>query len=259
MVLLYEVVDNIAILTMNRPEVRNSLNEELIIELINSLKRAGEEKEVRVIVLRSAGDKAFCAGADLGKLGERSSANIIELRSYLGKYAILLRTFVEVGKPIIAAVQGYALAGGCGLAVACDLTVASEKAIFGVPEINIGFWEMMITAPVFRAIGMKKGLELFYTGKQIDAFEAERIGMVNKVVPQDSFENAVMNLAKELASKSPIAMSMGREAFYTTRDMEYGKAVKYLSEMVPILASTDDLREGISAFREKRKPKWKGR
>lgn len=256
--MLYEMTGHIATITLNRPEVRNSLNAELMEEIIQALMVCKKDPEVRVIVIRGAGDKAFCAGADLGKVSEKSG-NIIEARVHLGKYADVILALVDVGKPTIAAVQGYALAGGCGLAVACDLTIASERAKFGVPEVNVGLWGMIITAPIFRAVGMKKGLELFYTGKHIDAYEAEKIGMVNRVVPPESLADEVMDLARELAAKSPLAMRMGREAYYTARDMEYTKAIKYLREMATPLSCSEDCREGIAAFKEKRKPQWKGR
>jgi len=260
MSVIYEVKENIALVTLNRPEVRNALNTETMSKVIESLNLAKEDEQVRVVVVRSAGDKAFCAGADLDELlKKKDEANIMELRSFLQHFVNVIRALNDIGKPTIASVQGYALAGGCGLAVACDLTIAGEKARFGVPEINVGFWGMIITAPIFRAVGMKSGLEMLYTGRQIDAHEARRIGLVNRVVPNEDLENEVMGLARELASKSPIAMKLGRDAFLTTRDMEYTKALKYLSEIVVLLASTDDMREGISAFREKRDPQWKGK
>gem|GEM_PF-35420 len=256
--MFYEESDHVAVITLNRPEVNNALNAGLMEEIVRALEESGKNPEVRVIVVRGAGDKAFCAGADLGGVGEKSGS-VIEMRVHLSRYADLITALADVGKPTIAAVQGYALAGGCGLAAACDLTVASEKARFGVPEVNVGLWGMIITAPIFRAVGMKKGLELFYTGKHIDSHEAEKIGLVNKVSAHGSLIEETMILAGELASKSPLAMALGREAYYTSRDMEYFKSVKYLREMVTPLACSEDCREGIAAFKEKRKPRWQGR
>jgi len=257
--LLYEVKDYIALITINRPDVRNSLNDEAMNGIIDALTKARKDDDVRVIIIRGAGDSAFCAGADLSMLGEMQAGSIIKLREYLKEYGKLMNALANAGKPTIAAVQGYALAGGCGLAVACDLTFASEKAHFGIPEINVGFWGMMITAPIFKAVGMKKGLELFYTGRHIDAVEAEQIGMVNRVFPHADLFPEVMKFAAGLAKKSPVAIKMGREAFYESRDMEYDKALSYLSEMVTILASSDDCAEGVAAFKEKRKPVWQGK
>ncbi|MDY7038839.1 MAG: enoyl-CoA hydratase/isomerase family protein [Thermodesulfobacteriota bacterium] len=255
---IYEVKENIAFMTINRPEVRNALNNEITKQLLDSVVRAKEDDDVRVIVIRSTGDNSFSAGADLSMLKENRD-DMVGFRSGFKIFAELLYSLTEVGKPTIAAVQGYALAGGCGIAAACDLTIAAEKAKFGLTEINVGFWAMVITAPIFRAVGMKNGLELCYTGKIIDAEEAKRIGMVNRVVPNESLEQEVMRLAKDLASKNPVAMRLGREAYYTTRDMEYGKALKYLSELVIILASTEGCKEGIAAFLEKREPEWEGK
>lgn len=260
MTLLREVKDHILFLTINRPEVRNAMNEEVMDRLIDSLTEAKNDPDIRVIVLRGAGEQAFCAGADLGKLGEEGrESGIIQLRSFMAKFPSVLKGLIDAGKPTISMVQGYALAGGCGLAVACDLTIAGKKAKFGIPEINVGFWGMMIMAPIFQAVGMKNGLELCYTGKHIDAYEAERIGMVNKIVPNEDLQKETVRLARELSLKSPVAMRLGRDAYYATREMGYDSALKYLNEAVVILASSEDCKEGISAFNEKRSPVWKGR
>lgn len=256
--LVREQLDKVVILTINRPEVNNALNALLMKELRDALEGEKAAAESRVIVIRGAGNKAFCAGADLGEMMQESGS-FIQLREHLSAYAELICSLIDVGKPTIAAVHGYALAGGCGLAVACDLTIASERAQFGVPEINIGLWGMMISALIFRAVGMKKGLEMFYTGNRIDAYEAERIGLVNKVVPSERLLDETMALAHELASKSPVAMKLGRQAYYTSRDMDFFTSIKYLREMAAAVACTEDCREGIAAFKEKRSPIWKGR
>lgn len=257
--LLTDVKEHIATLTLNRPEVRNSLNAGLMEELVDALGQARDDAEVRVVVLKGAGDKAFCAGADLGKIEDQAKEGIVAARAHLIKYAEIILALVDVGKPTIAQVQGYALAGGCGLVAACDLAVASENASFAVPEINVGIWGMIITAPMFRCVMTKPGLEMFYTGNRISAVEAHRIGLVNRVVPPERLEEETKKLAQTIAGKSPFALKMGREAFYTARDMEYTKAVKYLRELVPVLSCSEDAAEGIRAFLEKRAPQWKGR
>ncbi|NLW91390.1 MAG: enoyl-CoA hydratase/isomerase family protein, partial [Syntrophomonadaceae bacterium] len=199
-----------------------------------------------------------CSGADLGNLDEWRKSPI-ELRKWQSRYANLLIALNKVGKPTIAAVQGYALAGGCGLAVACDLTISSDTGVFGIPEITRGIWGMMITPTISRAIGPKKSLELMYTGKFIKADEAERIGLINTVVSNDRFEQEVQELANSIAERSPLTLSMGREAFYNCRDMEYFKSMDYLREIVTLLVASDDVHEGITAFQEKRKPIWQGK
>ena len=255
----YMVKNRIAYITLNRPEVRNALNEDLMGEIVLSLNAADNDKDVNVIVLQGAGDKAFSAGGDLNKLREKSRESSISIREYTNNYGNMLLALERSVKPTISSVQGYALAGGCGLAVACDLTIASEKAIFGVPEINIGFWGAMITAPIVRLVGMKKAMELFYTGNQITASEAEKLGLVNRVVSHERLGSEVAELASSIAKKSPLAIKLGREMFRNSRDMEYIKSINYLREMATILAGSEDAYEGMSAFLEKREAQWKGR
>jgi len=257
--LLYEVKDTIAYITLNRPDVRNALNEEMMIEVAEALAEANKDDSVRVIVLKGSGDKAFSAGGDLKKLREKTQESSIAIRDYTTNYANMILAIEEINKPIIASVQGYALAGGCGLATACDITVASENATFGVPEINIGFWGAIITAPIARAVGMKKAMELFYTGQQIKAEEAEKIQLINRVVEHDKLDEEVDKLANDIASKSPLAIRLGREMFIASRDMEYEKSIHYLREMATILAGSNDAYEGMTAFLEKREPKWEGK
>lgn len=249
---------NIAEITLNRPHVQNALNEDLMAEIVNALKQSDCDSHVRVIMLKGAGDKAFSAGGDLEKLREKARENSISARKYTSNYANLMLVLREITKPVIAVVQGYALAGGFGLAVACDLTIASEKARLGSTEINIGFWGAMISAPIVRTVGLKKAMELFYTGRIIDGMEAERIGLVNKVVPHDRLEPEADALAETIASKSPLAIKMGREMFLNAQDMEYEKSIKYLREMATILVGSHDAYEGFTAFFEKRQPKWLG-
>ena len=164
-----------------------------------------------------------------------------------------------MGKPSIAAVNGLALAGGCGLAIYPDFTIASEKAKFGLPEINVGLWSCMVSASLPRILGRKKAIEVLLTGDMIDAQEAERIGLVNRVVPHDQLEGTVMDLARKLSKKSPLVMGLGRNSFYTMLDMEFDKALTYLLDVLALIMSTEDFQEGLAAFTEKRKPVWKNR
>jgi enoyl-CoA hydratase/carnithine racemase len=165
----------------------------------------------------------------------------------------------HLGKPTIARVQGWAMAGGLGLALACDLVVASDRARFGAPEINVGLWPYMITVPLVRSMPPKKALELMLTGRVVTAEEAERIGFVTRVVPHDALDGAVDELAATLASKSPAVMKLGREAFYGVWDMAAADALAHLHAMLTLTNHTEDAAEGIGAFLEKRPPRWTGR
>ncbi len=254
--ILYEVKENIAKITLNQPEKRNPLSGQTLKEIIETLEKSKDNNEVRVIVITGAGDKVFCAGADIN---EFRGNTVLENREQYGLYAKLCLAFPSLGKPSIAAVNGLALAGGCGLAIYPDITFASENAKFGVPEINVGIWSMMVSASLLRTVGRKKALELMCTGEMIDAYEAQRIGLVNRVVPADQLESTVMDLAEKFKDKSPAIMKLGLDAFYNMADMDFSKAVMYLREMVALLLNTEDSQEGVMAFLEKRKPQWKGK
>ena len=254
--ILYEIEDGIAKVTLNIPEKMNRLSNETMKEVFAALKEAKGDDSVRVVVIRAAGDQAFCAGANLADFKGLSA---FEGRKVFSAFADLSRVFIGLGKPSIAAVNGLALAGGCGLAIYPDITIASEKAKFGLPEINVGVWSCIVSASLPKLLGRKRALELLMTGDMIDAKEAERIGLVNKVVPHEKLEETVMELARKLAKKSPAVMSLGRDSYYTMLDMEFDKAVTYLLEMLSIIISTEDCQEGVTSFIEKRKPVWKGR
>ncbi len=253
----YEVAGHVARVTIDRPERRNAMSFAVMQGLREAMARAREDDEVRVVVLTGAGDRAFCAGADLGGIGaDPSHAEIHESR---GGLARLFEDMWSLGKPVVARVRGYALAGGFGLAMACDLVVAADDARFGTPEIDVGLWPYMITVPLLRSMPPKVVLELMTTGRRVGAEEAQRIGFVNRVVPVDELDGAVDELCETLASKSPVAMRWGRDSFYRVLDMSAGDALAYLQPMLSVTTLTDDAAEGIAAFQEKRAPEWKGR
>jgi enoyl-CoA hydratase/carnithine racemase len=244
----------IATLTLNRPERRNALSATLMRELYLGLQELGQDDSVRVVVVRGAGGN-FCAGADLNEVMNKS---IMQYRAHFAVLPEVFRMIARLGKPVIAAVEGYALAGGCGLAATCDLTIASEDATFGVTEIKVGLYPMVISAPIFRLIGRKRGLELFFTGEMFSAKEAAEMGLINRAVPRERLDEEVLALANKMAALSPAVLRLGKDAFYTQADMEYFKAMDYLKEMVSMVSITEDAKEGVSAFLEKRKPQWKG-
>lgn len=224
--------------------------------LRDSLLRARGDDHVRVVILTGAGDHAFCSGGDLSGMGGEGVAEAHDAR---GALADVFRAMWSLGKPLIARVRGYALAGGFGLAAACDFIVAADDAQFGTPEINVGLWPYMITVPLLRAMPSRIALELMATGRRIDAHEAERLGIVNRVVPVDDLDAAVEDLAAQLAAKSPLIMQLGRDSFYRTMEMRADDALDYLQSMLTINTLTQDFAEGIASFLEKRPPRWTGR
>src|SRR5215831_5141905 len=223
-------------LVLNRPEKRNPIGPALCGELVHALGRASADDAVRCIVITGAG-KVFSAGGDLGQMrggtggphGEVQAASLIELFTAMH----------GLGKPIIASVNGAAMAGGLGLMVACDLVIAAETAEMGLTEINLGLWPMMVTAEVVRSVGRKKALELMLTGAKLSAREAERIGMVNFVVHADRLEAETMALAEELAAKSPSTMRLGLRAFYDTQDMDLVPALEHLQQQFSAVLATE--------------------
>jgi enoyl-CoA hydratase/carnithine racemase len=255
--LLYEVAEGVARVTINRPERRNALSWALVTELRRAFATAKADPEVRVCVLTGAGDKAFCAGADLSEMA--AGASFLDLHDARGELAGLLRDLYELGKPTIARVRGYALAGGFGLALTCDLVVAADDAVFGVPEVDVGLWPHLVTVPLIRSMPPKVALELMMTGRRVDAAEATRIGFVTRVVPVADLDDTVGELAGTLAAKSPAALRLGRDAFYAVWDQDVATSLRLLHPLLTLTATTEDAAEGIAAFEQRRPPVWRGR
>jgi enoyl-CoA hydratase/carnithine racemase len=254
---LYDVAGGVARLTINRPERRNALSWSVVDQLRARVAEAKSDTDVRVLVLTGAGERAFCAGADLGGMAE--GAGYLDLHEARGQLAELFRDLWSLGKPTIARVRGYCLAGGFGLALACDLVVAADDATFGTPEINVGLWPYMITVPLCRSMAPKKALELMMTGRRIDAAEADHLGLLTRLVAVDELDDAVDTLATDLASKSPAIMRLGRDSFYAVWDQAADEALRTLHPLLTLTTATEDSAEGIAAFVEKRDPQWRGR
>ena len=254
---LVEREGHVARLVINRPERRNALSWEVVGLLRDRLAELRADRDVRVVVLTGAGDRAFCAGADLGGMAE--GAGYLDLHDARGELAELFRDLWSLGKPTVARVRGYALAGGFGLALACVLVVAADDAQFGTPEIDVGLWPYMITVPLVRSMPPKVALELMMTGRRVGADEAARLGFVTRVVPVDELDAAVDELAGSLAAKSPAIMRLGRDAFYAVWDQAADDALRTLHPLLTITTATEDAAEGIAAFLEKRPARWRGR
>jgi enoyl-CoA hydratase/carnithine racemase len=253
-----QIEEGVLTLTIDREERRNALNRATLEELEAAFAAADTDPEVRVVVLRGAGERAFCAGADLGEM--LSHESIEASRRHFDGLARVMRLMHRIGPPVIARVPGYALAGGFGLAVACDFTIASESAQFGLPEIGIGLLPLLVSAPLYRALGSRKALlDLVLSGRRLGAREAHDLGLVSRVVPDGELDAEVAKLAETLAGYSPTALRMGKEAVYTVSELEYDAALRYLREAIVLVSRTEDAKEGISAFFEKRKPVWRGR
>jgi enoyl-CoA hydratase len=252
----YEVADGVATVTLNDPEKRNMLSGQMLAELVAAMKLAKDDPEARAVVLTGEG-KVFCAGADLG--GFASDQTLIE--KHLGSDLFLeyFRGMPRLGKPSLCAVNGHVLAGGLGLALSCDLVIAKEGAAFGTPEINIGAFPYMIMSIIYRNVPRKKVNEMLLLGERLTAEQAVEFGLANKVVGPDEFGAAVADWATKLAAKSPLLMRIGHDAMYRQQDMALDDALDFLRSQLSLTLSTEDLREGVQAFFEKRDPEWKGR
>jgi enoyl-CoA hydratase/carnithine racemase len=257
MAVQYSVSDGVATLALDKPETRNALSDDLLDDLLAALERARGDEEVRCVVLTSTHEKVFSAGGDLGQFA--AGGSLVHKHWGTDRFPRLFRAIGELGKPTLCAANGHVLAGALGLALACDLIVAREGVRFGTPEINVGVFPFMIMALIYRNVGRKKTNELLLLGEQISAEEAERIGIVNRVVPADAFEAFVADWAGQLAAKSPVLMRMGKDAMFRQQDMAFEEALDFLRAQLAIAFATEDIQEGVKAFFEKRDPVWSGR
>ena len=248
---------HVATVMLNRPEQRNPLSGAMLRDLAAAFRWCQKEPEVRVVVLTGAGDRAFCAGADLASF----DGDIPDLERHRARelFVELFTLMAGLGKPIVGRINGHALAGGLGLACSCDLLVSTDTATFGTPEINVGIWPMMIQAILSRNLPRKVLLEMEMLGDRWTATQMQAFGMVNRVVPHDHLDTAVKEITDKLAKKSPLAMRLGRDSFYRQQDMEFAAALAYLHSQFTLITLTEDSKEGIKAFFEKREPDFKGR
>ena len=253
--IVIERENHVSTIILNRPEQFNTFNTTLARELNKALLELEEDKRVRVVVIKGAG-KAFCTGIDISEFAGKS---LREYREWVGLMERMIHVIACMKKPVIASAHGYAVANGAGLIAACDLAVVAEGTKIGATAVNVGLFCMGPAVPMSRSLSRKRCLEMIMTGDMIDARDAERWGMVNRVVPLEKLEEETMSLANKLAEKSPLALQMGKQAFYGMSDMGYGKALEYSNELFAALCVTEDAGEGVDAFLNKRKPEWKER
>ena len=256
--LRFEVAESgVATITLDQPDTRNALSDELLGELIAAFTEARDDPAVRCVVLTSSHEKVFSSGANLG--GFAAEVPLVHKHFGTERFPRLFRLIGELGKPTVCAANGHVLAGALGIALACDLIVAREGAEFGTPEINVGAFPFMIMALIYRNVPRKKTNEMLLLGERVTAEEAERVGIINKVVPAAEFDDAVREWAEKLASKSPVIMRLGKDAMFRQQDMAFLDALDFLRANLSLALSTEDIVEGVRAFFEKREPQWSGR
>jgi len=256
-VVRYQIEGGQALLTIDRPKARNALSPEVLRGLMAALDRAEADPAARVVVLTGAGEKVFCAGGDLGQMG--GEGGFLATHDGRRAYGRLLQRLQDLRKPTVARVNGHALAGGLGLVLACDLAVAAEHAEVGTPEIDVGLFPMMMMALLQRHLGRKRALEMVLTGERMPAREALSLGLLNRVVPASELDATVGALAGKLAGKSQAVLALGRRAFFTAEDLPLPAALEYLASQLSLNVLTEDAAEGVTAFIEKRPPKWNDR
>jgi enoyl-CoA hydratase/carnithine racemase len=255
--LRYDVGDGVATIALDQPDSRNALSDAMLDDLLAAFAAARDDDAVRCVVLTSTHARVFSAGGNLA--GFAADVPLAHKHQAIDRFPRLFTLIGELGKPTVCAANGHVLAGALGLALACDLVVAKEGVRFGTPEINVGVFPFMIMALIYRNVGRKKTNELLLLGEQIDAHEAQRIGIVNKVVAADEFDVAVADWAGRLAKKTPLLMRIGKDAMYRQQDMAFEDALDFLRAQLALAFSTEDIQEGVKAFFERREPQWTGR
>ncbi|MFH1984673.1 MAG: enoyl-CoA hydratase-related protein [Pseudomonadota bacterium] len=243
---------HVATITLNRPDQLNTFNSQMACELHGALMAMDADPAVRVVLLKGAG-KAFCAGIDVNELEGKTT---LEYREWIERMEQPLIAVSKMKKPVIAQLHGVAAANGLGLVAASDLVIAADNARMGLTAINVGLNCVGPVIPVSRCVGRKKALELLLYGNLIPAAEAQAMGLVNRIVPKADLDAEALKWAQELAKKSPVAVKIAKSAFYASEDMTYDQQFAYMNEAFARLCSTDDAKEGVKAFFEKRHPVW---
>jgi len=257
-VLLRENLDDIAVLTLNRPDARNSLSEALLAALTEAFATIGADRHVRAVVLAANGP-AFSAGHDMKEMTARRSdpdRGRAYFKQLMDACSTMMQAIVHLPKPVIAEVHGIATAAGCQLVATCDLAVAAEEARFATPGVNIGLFCSTPMVALIRAVGRKAAMEMLLTGEIVDAATAKQLGLVNRVVQRAELEAATMALAREIAAKSALTLAIGKEAFYRQAELDLGEAYRYAAEVMTRNMLAGDAAEGIHAFLQKRPPVW---
>ncbi|MCG6911303.1 MAG: enoyl-CoA hydratase/isomerase family protein [Deltaproteobacteria bacterium] len=250
--LIYHVEGQVAWFTINREKQRNAISPQAIALFMRYLDQAEADDDIRVVCVTGSGDKAFCSGGDLGGGMEDDTDPITA-------YANLLKRLAGFPKPTVARVNGYCLAGGTGFMLACDIVIARDDARFGTPEVNVGLFPMMIGALIFRNVPRKRAMEMVLLGERLTAQQALDMGMLTRVVPADRLDESVAAVLETLAGKSPIGLKLGKQAFYQTADLPLEEALDRLSLGLKKVIATEDAKEGMTAFIEKRKPVFTGK
>lgn len=254
-----EIKEKTGWIILSREERRNALNPKMLQELVSALKEFDENGDVVSLVLTGAGEKAFCSGMDVGG-GEALQLSFLDRHELQRDFVVLFKAIKNLKKPLVGRIQGLALGGGFGLMCACDLVIAAENVQCGTPEIKLGLFPYIIMATLIRNTNNPKLLlEMMFTGEKISISKAKEMGFVNEAVKREELDQKVDEVVEKLNSKSPAVLRLGRRAFYTMRDMEYEKALEYLSAMLSLNMQAEDMMEGVMAFMQKREPEWKGK